>query len=101
MYDPCPLNPAFNGLLVDWFGDVFVNPPYSDCEAWIDKALTERAKGRCGVIQLLLPAWTDRAWFKKIADKYIFFSSGRVSFLDPVSGIPVSGNPHGSMIVYV
>lgn len=30
-----------NGLDQDWFGNVWCNPPYSDCGAWVEKAWHE------------------------------------------------------------
>lgn len=100
-FDPCPSNPTFNGLVEPWTGDVFCNPPYSEIEKWIDKALSERIQGRCGVIALLLPNWTDRAWFQKISHCDIFFSAGRLSFLDPNTGESPYNPRFGSMIVFI
>ena len=40
-FDPCPKNPSFDGLSVDWFGNVFCNPPYSQIDLWVDKALQQ------------------------------------------------------------
>lgn len=28
-FDPCPVNPEFDGLYINWQSDNFINPPYS------------------------------------------------------------------------
>lgn len=63
-HDPCPLNPE--GLrtvdgLGDWGTSNYVNPPYSDKEPWIRKAIEEQRKGHLTV--MLLPVDTSTAWF--------------------------------------
>lgn len=79
-FDPCPVNPTFDGLTIYWHGKVFCNPPYSQAKEWIEKALIER--NRCQSIILLLPNWTDRKWFQLIKDEEIEFLQGKRYFLD-------------------
>jgi phage N-6-adenine-methyltransferase len=50
-----------DGLFQRWCGKVFCNPPYSEPEKWIRKALDERAN--CRVIVLLLKSDTGTKWF--------------------------------------
>ena len=45
-FDPCPINPTFDGLNIEWKDRNFVNPPYSQLLAWVHKAIEERAKGK-------------------------------------------------------
>lgn len=42
-YDPCPINPNFDGLTCDWEENCFINPPYSRYlkRAFIRKAIYE------------------------------------------------------------
>jgi hypothetical protein len=82
-FDPCPVNPEFDGLAIAWHGDAFVNPPYSQIPAWIAKALKEREN--CLSVVMLLPNWTER-----------------VRFLDPITFQPSKDNPpFGSMLVHI
>ena len=61
-FDPCPLRcETFNGLEVDWNGIVYVNPPYSRIEAWIEK-------GRMKYCNLL-----HRQYLPSSYHQYIFF----------------------------
>jgi hypothetical protein len=43
--DPCPLHARFDGLEIPWFGNVFVNPPYSRTKESLAKAHVELAAG--------------------------------------------------------
>lgn len=74
-YDPCPFNPHWNpdqhidGLLTDWVeesyhhnGRVFVNPPYSNPIAWVEKAIMENQVGGCSVFMLLRHDSSTRWW---------------------------------------
>lgn len=99
-FDPCPINPKSDGLKIKWHGKTFCNPPYSQIQLWIDKALRERKN--CISITMLLPNWTDRAWFRRIKDFPIEFLPGRVKFLNPRTGMPGKDSPRfGSMLVKI
>jgi len=67
-FDPCPINPQFNGLEIEWKERNFINPPYSRTlkEAFIKKAIQESNKGKLCV--LLLPVSTST----KIFHEYIY-----------------------------
>lgn len=43
-FDPCPSNPNFNGLDIEWINPTFVNPPYNNPKEWVLKALRERGE---------------------------------------------------------
>ena len=51
-----------NGLVSDWAESTFINPPYSQCAAFIAKAAAEAARG-CTVV-CLVPSRTDTRWFQ-------------------------------------
>ena len=40
-FDPCPYNPDFNGLEIEWGKCNFVNPPYNKLKLWIKKSYEE------------------------------------------------------------
>ena len=101
-FDPCPRNPTFDGLSIPWHGKVFCNPPYSQIPLWIGKALKEAQSSDVQSIDMLLPSWTDRAWFQLIKDYPIDFKRGRLKFLDPATMQVGKYNPQfGSMIVKI
>jgi len=61
--DPCPIG-GLSGLSMTWYGNVFVNPPYSNIMPWVEKAISELYSGGVGKIVMLVPAATDTAWFR-------------------------------------
>jgi len=65
MFDPCPLNPKFNGLEIIWTRLNYVNPPYSKLSEFVDKALDEKQKFNNRSI-MLLPSKTEQKWFHKL-----------------------------------
>lgn len=70
---------ADNGLRKDWFGRVWLNPPYGDdTPAWLSK-MNEHRNGIA-----LVFARTDTEWFhSQIAQAdAIFFLKGRVPFIN-------------------
>jgi len=87
-FDPCPVNPDFDGLQIEWKDKNFVNPPYSQISKWIDKAIKENKKNKAVV--MLLPARTDTKWFHKaLANKAeVFYIKGRLKFDDGNNSAP-------------
>lgn len=80
---------------------VWCNPPYSDVTPWIDLAIKNRNEHNVGTV-LLIPADTSVRWFSKCvdeADQITFITNGRVNFVRADTGVPVSGNTKGSMLV--
>lgn len=81
---------ADDGLNREWFGRVWLNPPYSDplLENFIDKLIREITSGNIEAAILLTNSSTDTAWFHNAeavaAD--ICFTRGRVHFIDIVQG---------------
>ena len=80
-FDPCPLNSNFNGLNISWKKRNFVNPPYSNIRAWLEKAEQELKRG-AEVVVFLIPARTDTKYFHEIIyNKHdIIFIKGRLKF---------------------
>lgn len=72
---------ADDGLKQDWFGVVFLNPPYGrEIGKWVKKAHEEAKKG--ALVVCLIPARTDTSyWHDYIHGKAeIRFLRGRVHF---------------------
>ncbi|WP_410470632.1 phage N-6-adenine-methyltransferase [Enterobacter sp.] len=81
-------------------GYVWLNPPYSDITPFVKKAAAESAN-HIGTV-MLVPADTSVGWFKEAiqtASEVRFITAGRLAFINPVTGKPVSGNNKGSMLI--
>ncbi len=77
-----------DGLSRDWFGTVWLNPPYSAVWQWIDR-LADHGDG----IGLVFARTETRWFFSAVFDRAdaLYFLRGRLSFLWP-DGSPASGN---------
>ena len=89
--DPCCLphsakstnyfTPKEDGLIQDWSGVVFMNPPYGrETGKWVAKAFNEALNG-C-VVVCLVPARTDTRWWHSycMRAKEIRFLTRRLTF---------------------
>lgn len=95
-----------NTLVTPWFehmqitGYAWLNPPYSDITPFVKKAAIE-SENRIGTV-MLVPADTSVGWFKEAiqtASEVRFITAGRLAFINPITGRPVSGNNKGSMLI--
>jgi len=88
-FDPCPLNPDFDGLAIEWGHCNFVNPPYGrEIVKWCQKAYEECKQGK--IVIMLVAARTDTKWWHEYAMKanFICFLKGRLRFSDYKDGAP-------------
>jgi len=69
-----------NGLIHDWFGRVYMNPPFGrEIKLWVEKAYKESLRGV--EVVCLLPARTDTKWFHDYCLKGdVEFLKGRLKF---------------------
>lgn len=75
-FDPCPSNPSFNGLKVDWKSPTYINPPYSNPLPWVEKAFIEAKKGI--KIVMLLRCDPSTVWYRKLIE-----GKAIISFFNP------------------
>jgi phage N-6-adenine-methyltransferase len=91
-----------DGLSKAWTGAVYINPPYSDAAAFIEKLITEWREGRVTQAIALLPSRTDTAWFRAIlAVAPVCFIMGRIIFKLPTGELAPTGAPFPSAISYL
>jgi hypothetical protein len=78
-----------NGLRDEWFGRVWLNPPYGDEAAPFIARLAEHGKGTALVFaRTETGTWQDIIWPNATA---ILFIAGRLKFLYP-DGVPAAAN---------
>jgi site-specific DNA-methyltransferase (adenine-specific) len=99
-FDPCPYRDSEKrGLIDHWGKRVFVNPPYSQLDAWFEKAMNELELGNSELIIFLVFARTGTKWFHKYiwdAQQHTFkskvsqirFLRGRLKFGDANGSAP-------------
>lgn len=87
-----------DGLKQNWFGNVFVNPPYGrQVRDWLQKGIEQLTN--CYVIVYLLPVRTDTKWFHEyvyndlslhpwVWVKEVRFIKGRLKFVGANSSAP-------------
>lgn len=88
-FDPCPPNPAFDGLKIEWGMVNFCNPPYGRIiYDWIKKGYEEYKKGK--TVVFLIPSRTDTKWWHEFCMKAeeIRFIKGRLKFDDHKNSAP-------------
>lgn len=92
-----------DGLVESWSGHrVFCNPPFSDKGKWISKAVSEIQNG-CHVCVMILPtnSMDSKPWHEYVYGKFYYeILNGRVSFVNPDTQKPASGNNSGTTVVY-
>lgn len=92
-----------NGLVREWWGSVFLNPPYSRglVEAFAGKLIMELDAGRVHAACVLTNNATDTRWAQMLLERAcgICLLSGRVSFLDS-TGVPRLKPLQGQMVMY-
>lgn len=77
---------ADDGLTKRWFGNVWMNPPYSYplVEQFTSHAIKQYDKGNVKAAIILTNNCTDAAWFQSLLKRFpVCFTAGRVSFWQP------------------
>lgn len=70
-----------DGLISKWFGNVFVNPPYSKLKLWTAKAYKEVQDGNADLVVMLVAARTDtQAWWSYMRFGEVRFLPGRLKY---------------------
>ena len=76
-----------DGLSKDWFGRVWMNPPYAQPHIanFIEKLASEYESGKVSEAIALTHNYTDTQWFHRAANSCaaICFTRGRIGFLSP------------------
>lgn len=91
-FDPCPVNPTFDGLSTVWQPNSFINPPFSDYKSWVTHGLKQSTP------QLWICNHNhDTAWFRLLLDYSIamVLLQKRVKFIDPLTGTPSASTAIG------
>lgn len=90
-----------DGLAHQWFGRVYMNPPYGDEIAdWAERLIWHYDHDYVDEAIALIPARTDTAWFRPFKKRFpCCFINGRLKFISP-DGAKNSA-PFPSVVVYL
>lgn len=73
-----------DGLLMPWFGTVFMNSPYGEAtKRWTRRMAGEYARKRMTAGISLTAARTDTQFFRPLHKVPVCYVEGRIRFLDP------------------
>jgi len=90
-YDPCPLRSKVDGLLTEWKGIIYINPPYSNIAPFLIKGIEEIKNGNSKKLVFLIPIRSDTKYWHNLIMKYakeIRFIKGRLNFNELKSPAP-------------
>jgi phage N-6-adenine-methyltransferase len=92
-----------DGLKQVWDAEtLFLNPPYSRADAFVEKLIASWREGSVNQAIALLPSRTDRGWFQDLhAIAPVCFVRGRLRFELASRKILKSGAPFPSLIFYI
>ncbi len=99
------ITPEQDALKQDWAaiaekagGGIWCNPPYSQMQPWVDKAIEASENG--ATVVMLTHGNYDAKWFSdiyKTADKIFLLGGGRLSFIRADTGERGGGNKRPSI----
>ncbi|NJL06380.1 MAG: hypothetical protein HC911_16040, partial [Chloroflexaceae bacterium] len=96
---------AQDGLAQDWYGRIWLNPPYgrgrANHRAFVATLLREYHAGHVHAAILLVRSATAEQWFQPLWDFPICFVRGRVRFISPDGMHPRSSNTQGTALVSI
>jgi len=78
----------------------WLNSPFGNLLGWVERC-DQEATENSNTTLACLPNNTDTKWFEfsfETASR-ISFLGGRVSYIDPATGLPISGNPGGTVFI--
>lgn len=81
-----------NGLLMPWFGRVYMNPPYgrgaNGIAAWVTKLASEYEMGNVAEAIALVPGRIDTQWWQTLRSYPACFVTGRLTFVGNEDSAP-------------
>jgi phage N-6-adenine-methyltransferase len=83
-----------DGLRQDWEGSVWVNPPYSEVQLWVNKAAQEVARGHADQVMFLCKGDSSTNWWQSAASHAdcVLAIDHRLSFGDGENSAPFASH---------
>lgn len=83
-FDPCPPNPAFDGLSIKWPDAVYLNPPFSTYKDWAEKGRREANGEQLWIFNQRHSTEWQRSLLHRASTFCLLHE--RVRFVDPRTG---------------
>lgn len=95
-FDPCPVNPDFDGLKIKWPDKCFINPPFSQYKQWAFHGFF------CGFEQIwIMDHDHSTKRMQTLFPGAVFcLLYDRVAFIDPKTGKPKNAQPRCQTLIY-
>jgi phage N-6-adenine-methyltransferase len=92
---------ADDGLSLPWNGTVWLNPPYSKIQPWIEKSLAEIQAGNARLVVAMLPVLGGNRWFAMATREasLIRFYPKRINFYGPHMSERGNTNSVGNVVM--
>lgn len=89
-----------DSLTKEWGFSNWLNPPYSQTSAWVDKAIEQTSDLSGRIVVMLLPAATSVSWFEKALKNCseCHIITGRIGLISSETNEPVNNNNIGSVV---
>jgi DNA N-6-adenine-methyltransferase (Dam) len=101
------LTERWNGLVDDWFHNVFVNPPFSQLDKWCDKAIQELTSLRATCVAMIVPNGTlsrncvqDLIYYGPRQMTSIYPMRKRRPFINPQTMQEMKQPPFGITVIF-
>lgn len=59
-----------DGLIMNWYGHVWCNPPWSELYLWTARSWVNWQNGLCDTITMLIPVRTEQPFWQKLIEPY-------------------------------
>ena len=94
------ISKEMDSFKTDWYGNVWLNPPYGAMIPKFIERAVEQIYSNCESIYILVPARTDTKWFASACEhaSRIYFLQGRLNFNHPSSVKNVNA-PYASILI--
>lgn len=90
-----------NGLTHQWFGNIWMNPPFSLNDKFMPYLVSEYKSGRVKQACVISFASTETEWYRCLVEYPICYLFPRVNYIKPLGIKESSGAPKASSVAYL
>lgn len=89
-----------DGLIQPWYGQMWINPPYSAPTPWVRRLLAEWRSGSIAAALMITNSYTETGWWQDLAaEATMLFFRGRLNFWHPAK--TATQNRTGQTLAYL